>query len=717
MKIRRKQRQTRTHAIKWLLLVMTVAFCFVAYQGVRGMLHVVDDWTKNVPSLENTDAFNFAQDSNMFAANQTTMLAKFQLENRDPVTYEQISPYVLEGTIDTEDVRFYGHNGVDPAGIARALVNNLKGGALEGASTITQQLVRNTVLSQEANDISFERKIREAQLAIDLEKKYTKDQILVLYLNTINYGDGCYGIEAAAQNYFQVSALDLTLVQAATLVGIPQSPTYLNPKENPKASIERRNVVLDRMFTAGDITQEERDIAQAQELELNPAPAAPDEGIYAYPYFTSYVSSLLQAENNPYNVSHGDLFEGGLSIYTTLDTDMQDKAEAACATQRDRMDSNLEAALVAVDPATGQIKAMVGGRDYNSSKVNLATGTAGGGSGRQPGSTFKAFTLAAAIQQGINPQTLIDCSSPMTVGADTFENFDNANYGIMSIQKATALSSNTGFIRLTQQVSPGAVAQMANQTGIITPLDPVLSITLGTTAVSPLEMASAYGTFATGGVKRNPIAITKVVRKDGTILYEAPDTSERVLTEEVAGAVTKTLRTVFESGGTAAGATPWNGQPVAGKTGTSDLFVDHWLVGYAPQLSCATWIGNPAGNLRTDSSLNCNALWQDFMSAALEGQEIVKFPETKDPEYKNAFNTDQQKKYAEKTDPDATKNDLAKAPSVVGKTLTEATTLLNGYKAGYVTQYSDTVPEGVVISQSVQGDQLVLVVSGGPQPA
>ena len=208
---------------------------------------------------------------------------------------------MLEGTVDTEDVRFYEHEGVDIPGIARAFVNNLRGGDLEGASTITQQLVRNTVLSEEATDISFERKIREAELAIDLEKRFSKDDILVKYLNIINYGDGCYGIEAAAQNYFQVSALDLTLAQAATLVGIPQSPTYLNPKVYPDACLARRNVVLDRMLTAGDITQEEHDAAQAVPLEedLNLAGDPPSQGIYAYPYFTSYVRDLLTGREQP----------------------------------------------------------------------------------------------------------------------------------------------------------------------------------------------------------------------------------------------------------------------------------------------------------------------------------------------------------------------------------------------------------------------------------
>ena len=362
----------------------------------------------------------------MYAGDQSTLLAEFQLEKRDPLaSADQVSPYVLKGTVDTEDVRFYEHTGVDLPGIARAVLVNLGGGALEGASTITQQLVHNTVLSEEANDISFERKIREAQLAVDMEKMYSKDEILLMYLNTINYGDGCYGIEAAAQNYFQVSALDLTLSQAAALVGIPQSPTYLNPKENPEACQERRNVVLDRMLTAGDITQEEHDAAQAVPLEedLNLAGDPPSQGIYAYPYFTSYVRDLLTAENNPFGLSYADLFEGGYTIYTSLDPAMQEKAEAACAAQNEVIADNLESSIVAVEPSTGYIKALVGGKDYFSNQWNVAT------QGGQPtGSSFKPFTLAAAIEQGINPATMIDCTNPMTItGGKELWNFGNTN--------------------------------------------------------------------------------------------------------------------------------------------------------------------------------------------------------------------------------------------------------------------------------------------------
>lgn len=733
----------RTHAVKWALVIMMAVLCFVGYAGFQGVLHVMEGWTKNLPSIEDTDFTNTSRESVMYAGDETTLLAEFQLEKRDPVTYEEISPYVLQGTVDTEDVRFYEHEGVDIPGIARAFVNNIRGGNLEGASTITQQLVRNTVLSEEANDISFERKIREAELAIDLEKRFSKDDILVKYLNIINYGDGCYGIEAAAQNYFQVSALDLTLTQAATLVGIPQSPTYLNPKEYPDACLERRNVVLDRMLAAGDITQQEHDDAQAEELGLNPAPDAPADGIYAYPYFTSYVRTLLFDENNPYGCSYADLFKGGLTIYTSLDPTMQDAAQAAVDNQRANMDASLDASIVAVDVKTGQVKAMTRGVPYGQgegeSQVNIATGD--GGTGRQAGSTFKAFTLAAAIEQGISPQTLLDCSSPLKAGQDgapqDFENFGGASYGVQTLQSATAISSNTGYLRLSNTIGQSSTTEMASRLGVTSPVNPVYTATEGVADVNPLEMASAYATLASGGVKHDPVVITKILDRDGTIIYPTEEaTSERVLDEAVSAATTKVLQTVFtQSGATGNSARLNNGQPAAGKTGTASLFTDHWLVGYTPSLSCAAWIGDPSGSVPTDPSLTANALWKDFMDRATEGQTIENFPTVADPPYNNPYNIAQKSKLGKKVEEtkkeetdaqnDATSTngetdngtkDVNSAPSAVGKTFEQAIETLNGYRAGYTEEYSDTVPKGTVISQSVQDGQVVIVVSLGPKP-
>ena len=630
MKARRKFRQSKSHGFAWAILFGLVGTAIIVYGCILSLFTIYNNWIADLPEL-NSDAFNFAQESFMYAEDEETLLARFQLEKRDPIELDQVNDYVIKSTIDVEDVRFYEHEGVDVPGIVRALVNNLTGGQLEGASTISQQLVRNTMLSEEATDITLERKVREAELAIELEKRYSKDEILTMYLNTINYADGCYGIEAAAQNYFQVSAKDLSLVQAATLAGIPQSPTMFNPKENPDDCLERRNAVLERMLAAGDITQKEYRSAIKKDLGLDPAPDDPDQGIYAYPYFTSYVRDELMKPDNIYGCSYADLFEGGLKIYTTLDVDMQKKAEEACEGQYENMEEGLDCALVAMDPENGYVKAIVGGRDFFDDQWNIATQ-----GGRPAGSTFKAFTLTTAIENGMSPLTALDCSDPVTTSDGTeIHNFDSIDYGTRTIASATAVSANTGFYRLADRLGATKISDMAHRMGIESELPPYPIITLGTENVTPLEMAEAYSTLASGGIHRESVVITRIENKEGEVIFESADTSERVLEEDVAGAVTKVLRRVFEdSEATAYGDGPTNGQQVAGKTGTGQEFRDHWLVGYSPTLTCATWIGSRDYS-STSEDLTANALWKSFMSSALEGTEVKDFPSTPDPEYTN----------------------------------------------------------------------------------
>ena len=714
MKARRKFRKSKSHAVAWMALVLVIAVGFVSFRGVSSVFAVYNDWIADLPEL-NSDAFNFAEDSYMYAADGKTMLAKFQLEKRDPVELKDVSEYAVKGTVDTEDVRFYEHNGVDPQGIIRAVLNNLAGGALEGASTITQQLVRNTALSEEATDITFERKAREAELALEMEKKYSKDEILNMYLNTINYGDGCYGIEAAAQNYFQVSAKDLTLNQAAVLVGIPQSPTAFNPKENPEACLQRRNVVLDRMLTAGDITQEQRDTIASEGLELNTAPEEPSQGIYAYPYFTSFVRDQLMQSDNVYGCSYADLFEGGLKIYTTLDVSMQDMAEQACSDQYGRMDEGMDAALVAMDPSNGFVKALVGGWDFYADQWNIATQ-----GGRPTGSSFKAFTLAAAIESGISPQSTIDCSNPVTLpNGQTVNNFGNASYGMRTIDDATAISSNTGYYRLTEKIGVSKLIEMAHRLGVDSELSPYPIITLGTENVTPLEMAEAYSSFASGGIHHDYVIITRIEDKSGEVLYENLDEGERVLEEKVAAAVTGVLRGVFEkSYATAAGSGPSNGQPVAGKTGTGVDFRDHWLVGYSPTLTCAAWIGNRDYS-STSSYLTANSLWHDFMSAALADTPITKFPESGTLTYSTQGQFSSSSSASTNT-PVVDSATAAEINSYEPGSITEdgMEAMYPAYETKITYQYSDEYEEGYVISQSIDTSTGVInmVVSQGPRP-
>ena len=402
----------KKHPSVGVLTVITVITA-VLVAGFVGVYALGTSWLQDLPDYEDADAFNTSLPTVVYASDEKTVLAEFQLENREPVTIDEISPYALQGTVATEDERFYEHGGVDLMGIARALVNNLMGGDLEGASTITQQLVRNTILVSEMDSISLERKVREAYLSIKMEERYSKDDILLMYLNTINYGSGAYGIQAAAQRYFSKDASQLTLAEAATLVGIPQSPTYNNPIDNPDNCLARRNVVLDRMLSNGCIGQDEYEAAKAEPLVLNPTEPTSD-GIQKYPYFTSYVRYLLTDPEGPYKYSKDEVFKGGLKVVTTLDVNMQEAAEVAAANKEAEANNYVEGdpfevSLVAIDPDNGYVKALVGGRDYYTSQVNLATGL--GGSGRQAGSSFKTFTLVAALEAGISPDTMIDCST------------------------------------------------------------------------------------------------------------------------------------------------------------------------------------------------------------------------------------------------------------------------------------------------------------------
>ena len=332
---------------KWTVpLAVLAVFIAVIAAGIGGVWALGESWLDRdtLPDYENVDQFNTARKTTVYAGDKSTVLAEFFLEDREPVELDQISQYVLEGTVATEDERFYEHGGFDLWGIARAVVVNLTGSSREGASTITQQFVRNTILFEEANDISIKRKVREMYLAMKIEEEYSKDEILLMYLNTINYGSGAYGIESASQRYFSKSAADLTLVEAATLIGIPQSPTYNNPIDYPDNCQSRRNLVLDRMLSNGYISQAEHDEAVASPLELSVTERSND-GIYKYPYFTSYVRDYLQSK-----YTKSEIFEGGWTVYTTIDPDLQEKAEAAAQAKRDTLADNFDVAMTVVDP-------------------------------------------------------------------------------------------------------------------------------------------------------------------------------------------------------------------------------------------------------------------------------------------------------------------------------------------------------------------------------
>ena len=571
-------------------------------------------WLQDLPDYNDASAYNYAEKTKVYANDGTTLLAEFYLENRDPIDLDEMGTYVTKGTVATEDERFYQHNGIDILGIARAVWVNVTHTGHEGASTITQQFVRNTILADEATESTLKRKVREAYIAIKLEESYSKDEILQMYLNTINYGQGAYGIQAAAQRYYNKDAKDLTIAQAATLIGIPQSPTYNNPIDNPENCKNRRNLVLDRMLSNGVITQEEHDAAQAEDLNLNVSEVSTGDGMYKYKYFTSYVRETLLKD-----YSTDEVFKGGMTVVTTLDPAIQEAAESAADAKMKSLSDNLELALVSVDPDTGFIKALIGGRDYDTNEFNLATQAK-----RQPGSSFKTFTLLAALNEGVSPETNLNCAGHVNINGWQVENYGGTDYGTRSIRSAFAVSSNTGFAELCTKIGPEKVADMAKKCGIESELDAYPSITLGSEEVTVREMAQAYATIANGGTRREAVCIESIKDSDGITIFQADTKGEKVLDTALTQAATDVMKGVVTNG-TGRGANISNGQPVAGKTGTSENWRDKWFCGITPQLSTAVWIGG-RDEVRMPSSVACDGVYGSFMSQVLAGQPIEQFP-------------------------------------------------------------------------------------------
>lgn len=660
-------------------------------------------WLQDMPDCSTAEDFNRSHDTEVYANDRTTLLARFQMEYRIPLeSLDQISDYVEQGSIAVEDQRFYSHGGVDPISIVRAVVGNMTGDGFSGASTITQQLVRNTVLADEMTDMTIQRKVREAYAALKMERLFTKDEILLLYLNTINYGQGANGIEAAAQRYFSKSASELTLAQAALLAGIPQSPAYNNPIDYPDHALSRRNVVLDRMVECNYITQEQADEAKSEPLELEVSWNS-NQGMEKYPYFASYVRQQLYES---YDLSTADIFQGGLKVYTTLDPETQEYAQAAAEAKESQVSDTFSVALVAIDPKTGYIKAMVGGKDYDENQYNLATQGA-----RQAGSSFKTFTLVSALEQGISPETTVRCTSRVKIGDWSVENIYGINYGDRSIARAFAVSSNTGFARIISAIGPEKVAETAHRMGIKSQLSAVPALTLGTSSVTPLEMASAYATIASGGIYYEPVCIEEAFDHKGNQIIDNTDPQgTRVLSEDIAGAAIEVMRLVVESSeGTGRDAALTSGQVVAGKTGTSENYKDSWFCGITPQMSVALWMGDPSNTASIPSSISVCSAFATFMNAYMEGRSVEDFPHVASPTYTKKFsNADLDLKLTSSSDNEKTED-------ATGLTEEEARQLFAGRSVVYREAFSDTVPAGTVISQTKEGETIVITISKGPQ--
>ena len=531
-------------------------------------------------------------------------------ERRLPISFDKIPKHLQHAFISIEDNRFYEHGGIDYRGTLRALVTNITGGDVQGGSTITQQLAKNAFLTQER---TITRKIKEAFLAKQLENKYTKDEILDMYLNRIYFGQGAYGIESASLYYFNKHAKDLDLAESAILAAIPKSPNFYNPFENPKASTERQHLVLDQMVKFGYITQAECDKAKAEKVNLVKSKTERKD---LRSYFFDYVSQRVIEE-----FGADALFKGGLKIYTTLDGDMQSEAEASLRylpnfyTDNSKL-TQPQAAIVAIDPTTGEIKAMVGGRGQDKfNRAVLAT--------RQPGSSFKAFVYLTAMDNGLTAATVVN-DSKIKFGSWEPQNYGHNFHGQVSLRTALKNSYNIPAVLVAQKVGTSKVVAMAKALGITTLVDsgkytddnPAMALGGLSKGVTPLEMAAAYGTIGNNGKYNTPVAITKIVNREGKVIYEHKVAPKQVVSAKAAYQLTDMLKDVLVSG-TAAGAGV--GRPAAGKTGTTDDYHDAWFVGYTPNLSCAVWVGddnNKSMGVMTGSMAPLS-IWHNFMSHAV----------------------------------------------------------------------------------------------------
>ena len=585
-----------------------------------------------------------AESSIIYAADGSPLHTFHAEENRSTVPLEEMPQHLLEAVVAIEDERFYRHNGIDVRAVARAVRSNTEAGEIaEGGSTITQQYVKKVLLQDDSQTV--ERKLREAALALQLERHYSKDRILELYLNAVYFGNGAYGVEAAAHQYFGKPVRDIGLAEAALLAGQIQRPSATDPYDRPEVATKRRNVVLERMRALRYAPDEAIDAARLEPLVLHD-PTTPAAERYEAAYFVEEVKQWILDDprfGSTPQLRRDLFFGGGLRIETTVDLAAQRAAEAAAAAILPDAAADPDVALVAVEPRTGYVRAMVGGRDFfgpgEAAKLNLATQ-----SRRQTGSAFKPFVLAAALEEGMSPRTVYAAPGCITIpyGSPPWKpcNYsDSGPPGVVDLVEGTVRSYNTLYAQLVMDVGADDAMDMASGLGVRSPLEAVPAAVLGANGVTPVDMAAGFATLANHGVRVPPVLVTRITRSDGTVLFKHEHTQRRVLDEGIADTVTSVLEQVVVRGtGTAARLD----RPAAGKTGTDNDYENAWFVGYTPELVASVWVGYHEGEvqmqpprtpIRVTGGSYPAQIWQRFMRAALDGRPVTAF----DPPPAGAF--------------------------------------------------------------------------------
>jgi penicillin-binding protein 1A len=593
---------------RWLAATLSIGVFGLGAGLVWGSWNHLCD---NCPSIAQIYAFEPKEATRLYAADGS-VLGELAVERRTPISLDVLPEHVFEPFVAVEDRRFWGHNGIDLRRTVKAFLDFVIGGyGAAGGSSITQQLAGNMfTFSVDRREISVRRKLREMQVAFALERAYTKSEILEAYLNQINF-DGVYGIQAAALRYFGKPASDLNLPEAALLAALPKAPATYSPVRHPERALQRRNLILELMADQGMVARAEVEAAKAFPLELSEGAG---EGRSA-PYFVEWVRQDL------YRRYGEDVYEKGLRVFTTLDPALQAVADSALRAQllwveqqpgfeaptfvetREWPEDSLagpqmpyvQGMFVAVEPTTGDVLALVGGRDFGDSEFNRATQAL-----RQPGSVFKPFTYTAAIAAGI-PASDVIYDTPVEL--ETFEggpiyspkNFDNQFHGPMTLREGLFRSINVVTVKLGQRVGVESMAQVANRMGVTSEIPRVMSAPIGAASVTPMEIVTAFTTFANMGVRVAPRFIRRIEDSEGRVVWESRVTPERVLEERTAWIMLSMLRDVVDRGTGRPGVRIQGGVPfdvpVAGKTGTTNDATDTWFVGFTPEIVTATWIG------------------------------------------------------------------------------------------------------------------------------
>lgn len=595
-RIKKAKKQTNPEMVNAVIFIISIIFAgLVAFK-----LYLV-----SLPPIRNLNEFKPNIVTKFYANDGEEVIKTFTAFTFSKVELNNIPDNLKNAIIATEDKNFYQHKGYDLSGLARStFVNIISGHVVQGASTITQQLARILFLS---NEKTFTRKIKELVVAVRIEKTIPKDKILEMYLNNVYLGSGAYGVEGAAQIYFNKHLKQLTLSECALLAGLPQAPSVYSPFHDKDLAIKRRNQVLKRMLKMRYITKDEYQKAVDEKLHLNPLPEL--YTLNKAPYFCDYVMKELEK----LGFDEVEISQGGYKVITTLDYDAQIKANESILKEMNGWGlskPNQQAAVFSFSPIDGRILVYAGGKDYSKSQYDRVTQAI-----RPPGSAFKPFIYAAAIEKGLGPNDLLE-DTPYRIADWSPKNYHNTYRGKIPAYKALMVSSNVCAARLIQSTGIRAVIQMARVLGISTPLEYDYTIALGSNGVKLYEMTRAYGAFANGGYKVEPYAVERVETSRGRVVYQAPKTKiAKVMDLNTAATLTAMLKTVLKTGtGVAANI----GKPAAGKTGTTDDYKDACFIGYTPDIVTGVWVGND------DNTKNNNVtggtvpalIWKDIMTVA-----------------------------------------------------------------------------------------------------